>query len=138
MSDQPAGYMPPLLEDVVESISFMPGWSAYLTEEYDDDDGSGGLQLCIVSLTPNSFHQTEPIRVRHSFLVPAASYNQRTWKAWIRDCYSKVWDHEIGEFLMFDGVREFGPHHGNGENPYVVWHAGDVADTKVRAGDSKP
>ena len=39
---------------------------------------------------------------------------------------------------MVDGVRVFAPHHGNGEDPYRVWHVGDLADTRVKAGQDKP
>lgn len=125
---------PPGLRDIVESIDFMPGWSAYLGS---DNEGIPGVVLHIISCTPNSYDTSKTLRVNHSFPVPMAVYNERTWKAWIRDCYSKVWDHEIGEFLQFDGVREFAPHHGNGEDPYRVWHVGDLADTQVKAGDDK-
>lgn len=129
-----ADWEPPGLREIVESVQYMPGWMIYLGR---DNEGGGWLTLHIVSQTPNSYNSSETIRVNHSFLVPMATYNERTWKAWIRDCYSKVWDHEIGEFLQFDGVREFAPHHGNGEDPYRVWHVGDLADTQVRAGETK-
>lgn len=125
---------PPGLRAIVESIEFMPGWSVYLS--FNNEDGRW-LTLHIVSSTPDSYDPEKKIRVNHSFLVPMATYNERTWKAWIRDCYEKVWRHEIGEFLMFDGVREFAPHHGNGEDPYMVWHVGDLRDTQVAAGDDK-
>lgn len=131
---------PPGLREIVLSASFMPGWAIYLGR---DNEGGGWLTLHILSYTLNSYPEqaedlgSEMISVNHSFLVPMATYNERTWKAWIRDCYSKVWDHEIGEFLQFDGVREFAPHHGNGEDPYRVWHVGDLADTQVKSGEFK-
>lgn len=125
---------PPGLRDIVLGIRFMPGWHIYLGR---DNEGGGWLTLHIISCTPNSYDTSKTIRVNHSFLVPMATYNERTWKAWIRECYEKVWRHEIGEFLMFDGVREFAPHHGNGEDPYMVWHVGDLVDTQVSAGETK-
>jgi hypothetical protein len=125
---------PPGLREIVDSILYMPGWDVYLGR---DNEGGGWLVLHIISCTPNSYNPEETIQVNHSFLVPMATYNARTWKAWIRDCYSKVWDHEIGEFLLFGGVREFAPHHGNGEDPYRVWHVGDLEDTHVSAGEDK-
>lgn len=125
---------PPGLRELVKSIEFLPGWRVYLGR---DNEGGGWLVLHIVSCTPNSYHLDQMIRVDHSFLVPMASYNMRTWKAWVRDRYSQVWDHEIGEFLKFNGVREFAPHHGNGEDPYRVWHVGDLRDTQVPAGSDR-
>jgi hypothetical protein len=128
-------FEPPGLRQIVESIEYlMPGWMIYLST---DNEEHQHLTLHIVSHTPDSYDPTKMIRVNHSFLVPPATYNARTWKAWIRDCYSKVWDHEIGEMLLFGGVREFAPHHGNGEDPYRVWHVGDLVDTQVAAGDTR-
>lgn len=126
---------PPGLRALVEKIHYlMPGWSIWLGT--NNEDGKW-LTLHIGSHTPDSYHPEKMISVNHSFLVPMATWNERTWKAWIRDCYSKVWDHEIGEMLLFDGVREFAPHHGNGEDPYRIWHVGDLRDTQVRAGEDK-
>lgn len=125
---------PPGLREIVANITFMPRWAVYLGRGNEEPRA---LTLHIISCTPDSYHPEKMIRVNHSFLVPMATYNERTWKAWIRECYEKVWRHEIGEFLMFDGVREFAPHHGNGEDPYMVWHVGDFVDTEVRAGDDK-
>jgi hypothetical protein len=128
------GYEPYGLRDLVAGIRYLPGWDVYLG---NDNEGGGWLCLHIVSCTPNSYHPDETIRVNHSFLVPMAEYNERTWKAWIFDRYLDVWRHETGEFLSFDGVREFAPHHGNGEDPYRTWHVGDLVDTQVRAGDTR-
>jgi hypothetical protein len=125
---------PPGLRDLVASIRYIPGWDVYLAK---DNEGGGWLCLHIVSSTPDSYEPTQTIRVNHSFLVPMASYNERTWKAWILDRYVDVWRHETGEFLTFAGIREFAPHHGNGEDPYRTWHVGDLADTQVRAGDTR-
>lgn len=125
---------PEPLDSIVKGIEYMPGWMIYLGT--DNENGEAPV-LHIISSTPNSYEHDKPMRVNHSFLVPLATYNERTWKAWIRECYEKVWRHEIGEFLMFDGVREFAPHHGNGENPYIVWHIGDLDDTRVKAGHDK-
>ena len=125
---------PTLLQQIVADVTFMPRWSIFLGTDNENEEAP---TLHIISCTPDSYHPEKLIRVNHSFLVPLATYNERTWKAWIRECYEKVWRHEIGEFLMFDGVREFAPHHGNGEDPYMVWHVGDIRDTEVRAGEDK-
>lgn len=124
-----------LLERIVKSITYMPGWDVYLA---GDNEGNDWLTLHIVSDTPDSYdEQNRRVRVNHSFLVPPATYNERTWKTWIFERYCEVWRHETGEFLKFDGIKEFAPHHGNHENPYITWHIGDYADTRVRAGETK-
>lgn len=129
-------WKPDDLQRIVDGTRFlMPGWRIWLG---DDNETGEAPTLHIASYTINSYHPEEMIGVNHSFLVPLATYNDRTWKAWIRECYEKVWRHEIGEMLLFDGVREFAPHHGNGEDPYMVWHNGDTVDTQVRAGEDKP
>jgi hypothetical protein len=108
----------------------------YLGEEFADD-GAGGLKLFITSETLDSYNVDRKIRVRHEFLVPRASYTRDVWAAWLFDRYCDVESHEAGEFLKINGVREFGPHHGNGEDPYRIWHVGDYADTRVKAGNPK-
>lgn len=126
---------PTILKEVVDRVQYlMPGWQIYLGR---DNEGDAAPALHIISWTPNSYHPEKMIGVNHSFLIPLASYNARTWKVWVFECYMKVWRHELGEMLLFDGVREFAPHHGNGEDPYITWHIGDVADTRVRAGEEK-
>lgn len=132
----PDVYVPAGLRALVESLTYKPGWEFRLEVRFDPD-GAGGLTFGVISDTEDSRNPGRRIRVYHPFLVPAASYNRRCWIAWIRDRLADVEAHELGEFLLVDGVREFGPHHGNGENPYIVWHVGDLEDTAVRAGDTK-
>jgi hypothetical protein len=127
-------YMPVHLPALVEAIEYKPGWQFSLEDDIDDD-GSGGLALHIVSDTENSFDFKQRMRVRHAFLVPLASYNRDTWIAWIFDRVRDVETHEAGEFFRVDGVREFAPHHGNGEDPYRVWHVSDWATASKSAGD---
>jgi hypothetical protein len=126
-------YWPPALEELVGQVTYKPGWSVRLGEEFADD-GAGGLKLFIVSDTPDSYDVSRRVRVRHEFLVPRASYTRDVWAAWLFDRYRDVESHEAGEFFMLDGLREFAPHHGNGEDPYRVWHVGDHAATRKKAG----
>jgi hypothetical protein len=129
-------YMPPGLPELVGRLKYKPHWKFDLINRYDPD-GSGGLTLTILSVTPDSYDVNQTSRVIHPFLVPPASYNERNWLAWIFDCIQKVESHEAGEFFMVDEVRPFAPHHGNGESPYVVWHAGDYVDTRVKFGSTR-
>lgn len=127
-------YVSPVLTELIKQVSYKPNWMIYVEHEVGDD-GSGGWHLFIVSDTTNSLKQTERIRVRHGFLIPPASYNRDTWAIWIFDRLRDVETHEAGEFFRICGLREFAPHHGNGENPYVVWHTGDYTTALKRAGD---
>ena len=127
-------YTPPHLAELVRQIEYKPGWQFGLTNQVEDD-GSGGLQFYIISDTENSFDFKRRIRVRHAFLVPPASYNRDVWAAWIFDRIRDVETHEAGEFFRIDGVREFAPHHSNGEDPYRVWHVSDWATAAKSSGD---
>lgn len=128
-------YISPELVELVKQTTYKPGWCVYL-EHSKEDNGAGGWQLLIVSCTENSLKPGETIRVGHPFLVPPASYKRDVWAAWIRDRYADVENHELGEFLRFNGVREFAPHHSTGEDPYRVWHIGDYATAAKKQGDA--
>lgn len=123
--------IPEHLKPLMKSITYKPGWTFVLGA---DDDGY--LNLFIVSDTLNSFDFAGRIRVRHAFLVPMASYNRNVWVAWIFRRVRDVESHEAGEFFRIDGVREFAPHHGNGEDPYLTWHVSDWATANKSSGEN--
>jgi len=134
MTSSERGYLNETLVDLVKRLEYKPNWRMYIDFE-QEDDGSGGWHFFIVSYTEDSINPANFIRVRHGFLIPAASYNRNSWVAWLRSKFADVENHELGEFFKIDGVREFAPHHGNGEDPYIVWHTSDYATAKKRAGD---
>lgn len=127
-------YEPPGLRELIDSMSYKPNWLLSLELDFQDD-GSGGLVFQVVSHTDDSIRTGNKIRVRHQFLVPPATYNRDNWAAWLVDRLGDVEMHERNEFVKFNGVREFAPHHGNGEDPYRTWHISDYATAKKRAGD---
>lgn len=126
-------FFPPHLDLLVGDLNYK-GWHTYLETNFEPD-GSGGLYFFVVSETKDSRKPGQMIRVRHGFLVPMASYNRDTWAAWLFDRICDVEKHEAGEFFLLNEVREFGPHHGNGEDPYRVWHVSDYATQAKGAGD---
>lgn len=130
----PELYEPPGLRDLIKSIEYKRGWEFYFAP-FIEDEMVRGYAFYVVSDTENSYDQTQRIRVRHQFLVPPASYNRDNWVAWLFDRIRQVEDHEAGEFFMINGVREFAPHHGNGEDPYRIWHVSDYAATRKKAGE---
>jgi hypothetical protein len=138
MTDQPAErlpFEPPHLREFVGSITYWPGWQFSLAVFRGDDGRPLCWALNIVSDTLDSFDFSRRIRVRHEFLVPPATYNRDTWAAWVFDRLRSVHDHEAGEAFRVNGVREFAPHHGNGEDPYRVWHVSDWATADKSSGD---
>ncbi len=127
-------FRPPGLDDLVRSLTYKRGWQMYLETDIAED-GSGGLAFCVISVTDDSMVKDKKISVRHSFLVPLASYNRDSWAAWLRDRMQDVETHECNEFFRINGLREFAPHHGNGEDPYRTWHVSDYATARKRAGE---
>lgn len=135
MTDLTLDYISPVLVEIVKVLKYKPKWKNYIGHEVGED-GSGGWHFFIVSNTENSMVPGEmDYRVRHGFLIPPASYNRDNWIAWLFDRFRDVESHEAGEFFKVNGEREFAPHHGNGEDPYRVWHVSDLATAKKRAGD---
>ena len=127
-------YLSPVLAELIDAVEYKPNWKLWIELEFADD-GAGGWHFFVVSDTENSLLPGMRIRVRHGFLIPAASYNRDTWASWLFERIRDVETHEAGEFFKIDGLREFAPHHGNGEDPYTVWHTSDYATAKKRAGD---
>lgn len=111
---------PTELFDLVRRIKYKPGWEIELIDNYDRGNGSVGLTLIITCWTINSRHQTSSFGVRNYFIVPAATYNMKSWRRWIFECYGKVEDHERAEFFMDGDERPFAPLHGPGNDPYFI------------------
>lgn len=128
------GYLSPVLEELAKQVTYKPGWMCYITHEIGDD-GSGGWKLCIVSDTEDSMNRGHRRRTRFEFLIPAASYNRNNWAVWLFERHVDVERHEAGEFFQINGVREFAPHHGNGEDPHITWHMSDYATANKGPGD---
>lgn len=128
------GYLSPVLEELVHQLTYKPGWQLYLGHEVAND-GAGGWHFFIVSNTEDSLNPGMRMFVRHGFLIPAASYNRNSWAAWLFARVQDVETHEAAEFFRLSDVREFAPHHGNGENPYLVWHTSDHETARKSSGD---
>lgn len=127
-------YEPPGLRALVATLTYKPGWE-FSFRPFTEDGEARGWAFYVVSDTENSLDPARRIRVRHEFLVPPASYNRDVWAAWLFDRVRDVETHEAGEFFRLGGVREFAPHHGNGEDPYRVWHVSDWASASKSSGD---
>lgn len=126
---------PEPLDQLVKGWTYKPGWDITLHDLPTTSEGVGGLRLYITSDTENSLDPKRRIRVRHEFIVPAATYKRSSWLRWLWDRVLDVERHEAGEFFRIDGERVYAPHHGNGENPYITWQIGTQDEADKSAGD---
>lgn len=119
---------PTILAELVTAWRYKPNWRCWLADEERGDD-NGGLTLTILSDNPDSYAPKDfpdkRQRVRHMFIVPAATYNVRSWARWLLERVLDVERHEAAEFLRFevDGIttRPWAPLHGPGNDPYFLY-----------------
>lgn len=137
MNVQSAPY-PSELADLVSKCAYRQGWRVWLEHE-DRGQGSVGLTLNILVDTVNSYPPHQPMRVRHLFIVPAASYNRVSWQRWLLEQFLLVERHEACEFFTIDGEKPYAPHHGPGFDPYIIFDHGDDLDRRTSfRGEVKP
>lgn len=127
---------PVLLAGLVNRLQYRPGWTCNLVHiERDDPDvhgmPAGGLTL-IIRADVYDTHQPDVKRpVLHYFIVPAATYDERSWRRWLLDRFIDVETHEACEWFVIDGVRPFNPNHGPGRNPYTIFEYATDADKRT-------
>lgn len=124
---------PVALENLVNDLRYRPGWTFFL-ETVDRGQGSRGLTLDIVTRGYDSYHpeRGENYRVHHYMAVPPAAYDPRSWRRWLFEQVLLVERHEAMEFFVVDGERPFAPHHGPGNDPYIVFEHGTDEDIRTR------
>jgi hypothetical protein len=127
---------PAELFDLVEKCKLDPDWTITVAE-IDRGQGSKGLTLVITIQEFDTYHpdRGRTYRVRHYFPVPPAAFNHRSWQRWLFDRYLDVRMHEGCEMFQIDGVHPYAPHHGPGNDPYVIWELGTEAEQKKRYDD---
>lgn len=146
MADFPAprrnrqyGPYPEKLASLVELLRYKDGWVFGLSDvERDHDevhgDSAGGLTFEVTITTPDAYHPERKRSVLHYFPVPAATYDERSWRRWLLARIIDVETHEACEFfrlvypeLLNDPpgpdmiVRPFAPNHGPGRDPYTIF-----------------
>lgn len=116
---------PVMLASLVEKLAYRPGWT-FVLGDLDRGQGSKGLTLVVTSVGYDSYHpdRGETYRVRHYFPVPPAAFNEQSWRRWLLDRLIEIETHEACEFFALDGERPYAPHHGPGNDPYVVFEVG--------------
>lgn len=122
------------LQQLVDECEYRRGWSVKLVD-MDRGQGSKGLTLVITAIVKDSLDQDSLIGVNHLFIVPAASYNRRSWMRWLLDRFLDVESHEACEFFRIGGERVYAPHHSEGEDPYTIFEIGDFETANKRFTD---
>lgn len=127
---------PTALADLVDGLSYREGWPGqswrFSLKHVDRGQGSAGLTLCIRITGPNAYHPEDlPISVMHYMIVPAAAFDERSWRRWLFDQIGLVERHERMEAFIIDGERPFAPSHGPGNDPYLVRELGTDTDRRT-------
>lgn len=118
------------LNELVKALKYREGWEFYLVER-DRGQGSKGLTLAIYIECADTYKPEERIRIAHFMIVPAAGYDRRSWQRWLLDQVLLVERHETCEFFQIDGVRPYAPHHGFGQDPYIIFERGTDEDART-------
>lgn len=120
------------LADLISTFAYRPGWTFELSD-FERDPGSSGLTLDITTLGYNSYHieRGQHYSVHHYFPVPPATYDRRSWRAWLREQLAKVESHELNEFFQDGDARPYAPSHGPGNDPYITREVGTITDVKT-------
>lgn len=129
---------PEILANLVDRLEYRR-WTFNL-EHIDRGQGSEGLTLIITTLGYDSYKpdRGESYRVNHYMLVPPAAFNEQSWRRWLFEQCLLVERHECCEFFKIDGKRPYAPHHGPGNDPYVVFERGtDVEARTMYTGEVK-
>jgi hypothetical protein len=122
---------PEVLAALVGRLRYRAGWRFALAD-LDRGQGSAGLTLVITTLGTNSYHREETdYRVNHYMIVPAAAYDERSWRRWLFEQLLLVERHECMEFFQIGDDRPFAPSHGFGQDPYLVREIGTEEDRRM-------
>jgi hypothetical protein len=108
---------------LVQGLTYKKNWHVSL-RNVDRGQGSIGLTLVVLITAPDTYHPETIVRVNHFFPVPPAAYDARSWRRWLFEQILLVEKHEAMEFFQIDGVRPYAPHHGPGNDPYIVFEHG--------------
>lgn len=124
---------PDVLARLVGVLKYRPGWRFNLVQDLDRGQGSRGLTLRIVTCGYDTYHpeKGETYGVQHYMPVPPAAFNEQSWRRWLFEQVLLVERHECCEFFVIDGKRPYAPHHGPGNDPYVVFERGSDLDART-------
>lgn len=125
------GPWPEELESLIKRMRYKKGWVVYITEK-ERGQGCSGLTLNIVMEEADSYSEKR-IRVWHLMAIPAAAYNEKTWRRWLFEQILLVERHEAAEFFEIDGKKPYAPHHLDGWDVYTIFEPGtDEEEARLR------
>lgn len=125
---------PEELADLVDKCKYRPNWTIILRSKLDRGQDSNGLTLIVTTVGYDTYHpeKGETYRVRHFFPVPPAAYDRRSWQRWLLEQFLLIERHEACEFFQIDGERPYAPHHGPGNDPYIIFDHGTELDVRTK------
>jgi hypothetical protein len=121
---------PEALAGLVNELEYKPGWTFFLGDT-NRGQGSSGLTLVIGAQVPDSYDPGSSIRVVHYMVVPAAAYDERSWRHWLFEQILLVERHEAMEYFQIGGRRPYAPSHGPGNDCYMVREIGTLEDAET-------
>lgn len=121
------------LRQLVDGLTYKPGWTFTLHDWLDRGQGSVGTTLVITALVLDSYHPASHIRVNHYMPVPPAAFDTRSWRRWLLEQILLVERHEAAEFFAVHEDRPYAPSHAAGNDPYLVRELGTIADQRTPA-----
>lgn len=77
-------------------------WRFVLWEDYDRGQGSMGTTLVITTFGERDAYRDGDRPVNHLMVVPAASYNEQSWRRWLFEQCALVEFHEAMEHFEVD------------------------------------
>jgi hypothetical protein len=141
---------PHILKELVDRLQYRPGWQFRLEDiERDpaDTHGEAAGGLTFIGLTGtwtwdeekgrgyvgamDAYHPDQPRPVYFYFPVPAATYDERSWRRWLFDRLLDVETHEAMEYFQIGDERPYSPSHGPGNDPYMIRETGTVEDKRT-------
>lgn len=123
---------PSVLAELVEQMAYRPNWEFSL-RHVNRGQGSVGLTLEVLTVGYNTYHpdRGETYRVWHYMPVPPAAYDRRSWQRWLLDQMLLIERHEACEFFVVGDERPYAPHHGPGNDPYIIFDHGSDRDVRT-------
>lgn len=115
---------------LVKQVKYKPGWH-FALERIDRGQDCVGLTLTINIRTPDTYDPERMISVNHYMIVPAAAYDERSWRRWLFEQILLVERHEAMEYFQVGGGRPYAPSHGPGNDPYLVREIGTDIDQRT-------
>jgi hypothetical protein len=138
---------PTILAELVAKLQYRLGWHFELKDIERDHAGvhegaAGGLTF--IGITGDydgpdgtfrgamdAYHPERPRPVYFYFPVPAATYDERSWRRWLFDRILDVERHEAMEHFQISNERPYSPSHGPGNDPYFIREVGTELDKRT-------